>query len=448
MQVNSDVSGPNARPRELCSAAPVDAVDVNAALSRAFRDEGPRLRAGLMRVIGDLAVVDDAVGAAVEQALRSWPQTGVPAVPAAWLTTVARAKAIDVLRRRRRFADRAEAITRLEEATRADNEHGQSDGVDVRAGRTALERGDDRLRLLFVSCHPVLPDEQRTALTLQAVGGLTAEEIGRAFLVPTTTMEKRLARAKHKLRAAGVPFEVPPHDELAERLSAVLAVVYLIFNEGYLASSGDDVIRLDLCTDALRIARLLRSLLREPEVDGLLALLLVTHARRRARVDVDGGLILLEDQHRGLWDRSQLIEAHALVDGVLLLRRPGPYQIQAAIQALHAEATSTSTTDWAQIAALYVGLLRYVPTPVVRLNHAVAVAMAHGTDAGAALVEILGREGELDGYHLYWATRAELLHKKGDVGAARRAWQRARTLAPSAAEKALLSRRLQALPPA
>ena len=443
-------------PQRCLSAAvsaspPASAVDVNAALALAFRQEGSRLRAGLMRAIGDLAVVDDAVSAAVEQALLSWPSTGVPAVPAAWLTTVAKTKAVDVLRRRRRFADKEGAIARLEEDTRGDNDGGSFDAVDVRAGRSPLERQDDRLRLVFVSCHPVLPEDQRVALTLQAVGGLSAEEIARAFLVPASTMEKRLTRAKQKILAARVPFEVPPPDELAERLSAVLAVVYLIFNEGYLASKGEAVIRHELCADALRITRLLRGLLadsiHQPEVDGLLSLLLFTHARRAARVDDDGELVLLEDQDRARWDRSQMREAQLLVDGVLSQGRPGPYQIQAAIAALHAEASSTSTTDWAQIAALYVGLMRWVPTPVVRLNHAVAVAMAHGTQAGLALVEILGREGELDDYHLYWATRADLLRRNSDVGAARRAYQRARTLAKSPAEKSFLTRRLAALDP-
>lgn len=412
------------------------AVDVNAALARAFREEGARVRGSLLRQIGDLGVADDAVSAALEQALITWPTSGVPAVPAAWLTTVAKKKAIDALRRRKKFDNKEGVIAGLEAG---------GDDVDVVAGRGALERKDDRLRLVFASCHPLLPDDERVALTLQVVGGLTSAEIALAFLVPVTTMEKRLARAKTKLKEAQVPYEVPPPEELAERLSAVLAVVYLVFNAGYLASKGDAVIRHDLCAEALRIVRLVRSLLDEPEVGGLLALLLFTHARRAARVDDGGALILLDDQDRTLWDRRAIDEGLALVDEVLARRRPGPYQVQAAIAALHAQATSTSTTDWAQIAALYVALQRFVPTPVVRLNHAVAVAMAHGLDAGLSLVDALGREGDLDGYHLYWSTRGELLRRRGDVGAAKKALQRAKTLAPSSSEKALMAKKLAAL---
>ena len=412
--------------------------DVNAALARAFREEGARVRGALLRFTGDLGVADDAVSAAYQQALLTWPSSGLPQTPAAWLTTVAKKKAIDALRKRRGDGD-DDVIAALVAA---------DDAADDVADRGVLDRHDDRLRLIFAACHPLLDEASRVALTLQVVGGLTAKEIARAFLVPLTTMEKRLARAKTKLQQARLPYEVPPQDELPERLSAVLAVIYLVFNEGYLASGagvGDDVIRLDLCGEAVRIARLLRALLDEPEVGGLLALLLFTHARRAARVDDDGGLVLLDDQDRARWDRAQIAEALALVDDVLARRRPGPYQVQAAIAALHAQATSTTTTDWAQIAALYVALLRYQPTPVVRLNHAVAVAMAHGVDAGLSLVDALGNEGDLDGYHLFWSAKGELLRRKGALSAAKQALQRAKTLAPSSSERKLLQKKLQQL---
>ena len=420
----------------------IDADDVNAALARAFREEGARVRGALLRLVNDLGTADDAVSAALEQALITWPVSGVPDVPAAWLTTVAKRKAIDLLRQRRRHDDIA-VLEAEEEAGGFGLGGGADRHVADRVSDTgALERKDDRLPLVFASCHPLLPEDERVALTLQVVGGLTASEIARAFLVPVTTMEKRLARAKQQLRDAGVPYEVPPVEDLPERLKAVLASLYLVFNEGYLASRGDAVIRHELCGEALRIVRLVRSLLDEPEVGGLLALLLFTHARRDARVDDDGALVLLEDQDRARWDRRQIDEGLRIVDDVLSRRRPGPYQVQAAIAALHAQATSTSTTDWPQIAALYVALMRFVPTPVVRLNHAVAVAMAHGLDAGLSLVDVLGKEGDLDGYHLYWSTRGELLRRRGDLGAAKKALQRAKTLAPSPSEKQLLQKKL------
>lgn len=458
--LTADSTGDNGRRRR--AALAVDAVaasggpqgaptstDVQAAVARVFRQEGPRIRAVLVSKARDLTLVDDALSMAAVDALEQWGREGIPTAPGAWLTVVARRRVVDELRRQQRRRVDDDVI--LEDLV-ANDTHGNADGsADGGAhsiddgSHTIVDVNQDDLALLFGSCHPILAEADRVALTLQAVGGLTAEEIARAFLVPTTTMEKRLARAKTKLRRHKVAFTMPVGDDLAERLEAVLRAIYLIFNEGYLASRGDAAIRLDLCDDALRLSLHLATALPAPEVLGLRALLLLSHARRSTRFDDEGRLVLLEHQDRTQWDREAIVEGTRLLDVAMARGRSGPYQIQAAIAALHGEASTSEATDWAQIAALYAGLLRFIPTPVVRLNHAVAVAMAHGVDAGLSLVERLGREKGLERYHLYWSTRAELMLRAGDVGAARRAFQRARNLANQPAERAFLADRLAAL---
>jgi RNA polymerase sigma-70 factor (ECF subfamily) len=419
-------------PRPPWSLNAAAAAHVAAVVAKIFREEGPHLRATLVRQVRDLSLVDDAISAATVDALASWPTDGVPSAPGAWLTVVARRRLVDALRRHKR---RREDDVDVEAIA----------GASVAVGGHVAEADDDDLALVFGSCHPSLNEADRVALTLQAVGGLRCEEVARAFLVPVTTMEKRLARAKAKLRRAGVSFTPPPPDEVERRLPAVLSVVYLIFNEGYLASRGDALVRLALCDDAIRLGRVLRRAAPRAEVLGLLALMLLTHARRETRTDGDGALVLLEHQDRSRWDAAAIAEGVVLLDEAMSLGQSGPFQIQAAIAALHAEASSSPSTDWAQIAALYAGLLRYSPSPVVRLNHAVAMAMAWGPDAGLSIVEALGKEGSLDGYHLYWSTRGELMARRGDIGAARRAFQRAKNLAKHDAEKRFLAAKLVAL---
>lgn len=418
-------------------------------VARTFREEGVRIRATLVRACGDLALAEDAFSHGVERALETWPQDGIPGKPGAWLLEVARRRALDHIRRARRFRDREAALGHLQ----------QLESAPVpQPVRGPLEQGaqaaDDQLRLVFTSCNPVLSEEARVALTLQVVGGLTAEEIAHAFLVPHAQMEKRLTRAKQKLRDARVPFEIPSREELPERLNTVLAVIYLVFNEGYLSSRGDALVRRGLCDDAIRLARMLHTLMPdEPECGGLLGLLLLVGARQASRMDENGHLVLLEDQDRSLWNRAFIDEGTLHVDRALAMRKPGPYQIQGAIAALHAAASTSSETDWAQIAALYSALVAHAPTPVVRLNHAVAVAFAHGWEAGLSLVNVLAREGELDGYHLLHATRADLLRRMGDTGAALKAYRTARRWVRNAAERTFLDARIaqleahKALPP-
>ncbi|MEW5848065.1 MAG: sigma-70 family RNA polymerase sigma factor [Myxococcota bacterium] len=413
-------------------------------VARTFKAEGPRIRAALIRATGDFELAEDALSAAVEKALQVWPQGGTPQRPGAWLMEVARNHALDVVRRAQRFRDREQAVAHLETLSRT------TESPDVTTARTGLERGihavDDRLRLVFTACHPALAEEAQVALTLQVVAGLTAEEIARAFLTPAATMEKRLTRAKQKIRDARIPFDVPSPEDLPERLHTVLHVIYLVFNEGYVASRGENLLRQGLCDDAIRVAELLHALLPgEPEVAGLLALLLLTQSRARARVDETGDLVLLEAQDRTRWDAALVARGVALVEEALQQRRAGPYQVQAAIAALHAQAPTAAETDWPQIAALYAALVGMSPTPVVRLNHAVAVALAHDVDAGLSLVEALAREGDLEGYHLLHATRADLYRRKGDLQRAQRAYKKALTLARNSAERRFLERRLAQL---
>jgi RNA polymerase sigma-70 factor (ECF subfamily) len=412
--------------------------DVQQAVDAAFREEWGRVVATLIRRTGDWDLAEECAQEAFTEALRRWPADGIPQRPGAWLTTVAGHRAIDRLRRNARGAEL------LEQAGR---EAPQSE-TDEEAMRELFDEteeiDDDRLRLIFTCCHPALPLEGRVALTLRTLAGLTTAEIAKAFLVPEATMAKRLTRTKAKITAAGIPYRVPPTDLLPERTAGVLAVLYLLFNEGYAASSGTELIRAGLCDEAIRLSRALRQLMPdEPEATGALALMLLHHSRRHARVGGDGELITLEEQDRGRWDQAEIQEGLRLLESALRRRQVGPYQLQAAIAACHARAVSAPDTDWPQIAALYARLERLTPSPVVRLNRAVAVAMAGDIEAGLAIIDELGGDARLDRYYLLEATRADLLRRRGDRAAASAAYQRALPLAPSEAERRYLLGRLQ-----
>ena len=375
-------------------------------VDRLFRDEQGRAIATLIRVTGDFDLAEEAVQDAFISALETWPQRGVPDNPGAWITTTARNRAIDRLRRRKRLTEKTETLAReaaLETDLRA---------IDSGPAEDAMHIADDRLRLIFTCCHPALAMDARVALTLRTLGGLTTPEIARAFLVPEPTLAQRLVRAKRKIRDAGIPYRVPPADLLPERLDGVLHVLYLVFNEGYAASSGDSLIRRELCAEAIRLARTVVSLLpEEPEARGLLALMLLHDARRDARVGSGGELILLDDQDRGRWDAARIDEGRALVAAALGERRPGPYQLQAAIAAVHDEATTPADTDWVQIVTLYRQLQRMIPSPVVELNLAAAVAMADGPAVGLAMMDGIAASGELDDYPYLHSARADLLRR-------------------------------------
>ncbi|MET9908114.1 RNA polymerase sigma factor [Streptomyces sp. NPDC006476] len=405
--------------------------EIEEAVAAAFREDWGQVVATLIRVTGDWDLAEECAQDAFAQALDRWRRDGVPRRPGAWLTTTARNRALDVLRR-----EAVGAAKLREAAVLARDETSYDDGDD-----SGVQ--DDRLRLIFTCCHPALPIEARVALTLRTLAGLTTPEIARAFLVPEATMAQRLVRAKRKIRNAGIPYRVPPAHLLPERTTGVLGVLYLLFNEGYAASSGADLVRRDLCAEAVRLARLLARLMPdEPEALGLLALLLLHDARRHTRVDASGELITLEDQDRTAWDRAEIDEGTALLETALRRGRPGAYQIQAAIAACHTTAATAEDTDWADIAGLYGELVRFVPSAVVRLNRAVAVGMSEGPDAGLALVAELEREGDLAGYHLLPATRADLLRRSGRRTEAAEAYAQALELAENEAERRFLRRRL------
>jgi RNA polymerase sigma-70 factor (ECF subfamily) len=407
-------------------------LDPRAAVEEAFHAEWGRVVATLIRITGDWDLAEECAQDAFEQALRRWSADGIPNRPRAWLTTVARNRALDRLRRRTNEAIKLQEATALStptDPTETDDEPG-----DIR---------DDRLRLIFTCCHPALPFEARIALTLRTLAGLSTAEIARAFLVPEATMAKRLVRAKHKIADAAIPFRVPPANLLPARLTGVLAVLYLLFNQGYSASSGDEPLRKSLSEEAIRLGRALVQLMPdEPEATGLLALMVLQHSRRLARVDGEGELVALEDQDRSRWERAEIDEATRLLEEALHKGRVGPYQLQAAIAACHADAIDASDTDWVEIAGLYKQLVAVMPSPVVELNRAVAVAMADGPAAGLALVEALAAARELQGYRLLHATRADLLRRLGRSTEAAAGYREALELTDSEAERRFLERRL------
>jgi RNA polymerase sigma-70 factor (ECF subfamily) len=414
---------------------------VDRVLERAFRSESGRVLATLARQLGDLDAAEDAVQEAFAEAMRTWPRRGVPDNPGAWITTTARHRAVDRARRE----SRREAKEKAAMATGADPEpSGVPASLDPSTGAaTAAEPADDQLRLIFTCCHPALAPAAQVALTLRLVCGLQTVEIARAFLQPEATVAQRLVRAKAKIRTAAIPFRVPPAHLLPERLPPVLACIYLVFSEGYAATAGDELVRRELCDEAIRLGRLAVELMPdEPEARGLLALLLMQDSRRDARVSVGGDLVLLEDQDRSSWDHDRIAEGTAELERALLRRRPGPYQLQAAIAGLHATASSWRNTDWPQIAALYAELARMAPSPVVELNRAVAVAFTDGPAVALGVVDAVADDPRLARTHLLPATRADLLRRLGRWDEAAAAYRVALAMARTGPERAFLQRRL------
>jgi RNA polymerase sigma-70 factor (ECF subfamily) len=398
-----------------------------------YRAESRRVFATLVRLLGDFDLAEEALHDAFRAALEQWPRDGVPANPRAWLVSAGRFKAIDGIRRRSRF-DSMEDVAEQVEAISDESTDWDKESIE-----------DDRLRLIFTCCHPALSPDAQVALTLREVCGLATEEIARAFLSAAPTLAQRIVRAKVKIREARIPYQVPEPDELPQRLDSVLRVVYLVFNEGYSASLGESLTRLDLSAEAIRLGRLLVELLPEPEAIGLLALMLLHESRRAARSSATGEIILLNEQDRSLWDQKQIREGSALVETVLRSGRFGPYAIQAAIAAVHAEAADADATDWSEIVGLYDLLLRANPSPVIELNRAVAVAMRDGPGAGLTLVDAILAQGDLDDYHLAHAARADLCRRLGQTAEARRSYRRAIALTGQEPERRFLERRLAEL---
>jgi len=416
-----------------------------AAVDAVFREEWGRIVASLIRHTGNWDLAEECAQDAFAEALRRWPGEGVPRQPGAWLTTVARNRAIDKLRRAKRGDELLEQVGRDPTLTPAGvDRDAAADEVEELVRESGIE--DDRLRLIFTCSHPALPLDGRVALTLRALAGLTTAEIAKAFLVSEPTMNKRLTRAKAKIGAAGIPYRVPPGHLLPERTGGVLAVLYLLFNEGYAASAGEELVRRQLSDEAIRLTRLLVKLMPdEPETSGLLALMLFSDSRREARVSETGELITLEYQDRSSWDWAQIAEARALLESALGRGAPGPYQVQAAISGCHADAVSAEETDWGQIVALYDLLLGALPSPVVRLNRAVAVAMSGDVDGGLGEIDLLAEEGVLADYYLLEAARADLHRRRGDSTEAAAAYHRSLAGDPPEAQRRFLERRLEEL---
>ena len=408
-----------------------------------YRAESGRVLATLVRLLGDLDLAEESMHEAFAAALESWPQTGIPDNPRPWLISTARFKAIDAMRRRARF-DGAQRDLVAHMESRANNAPSGNEEIgDEEIGDEEIE--DDRLRLIFTCCHPALPPEGQVALTLREVCGLTTEEIARAFLVTPATLAQRIVRSKAKIREASIPYEVPAPQELPERLDAVLQVIYLVFNEGYSAAAGAEVTRAELTGEAIRLGRLLAELQPEPEIMGLLALMLLHESRRSARTSPAGELILLDNQDRSLWNREQIAEGVALVEKALNSRRFGAYTLQAAIAAVHAEAESAAATDWRQIVALYNQLVRIHPSPVAHLNRAVAIAMCDGPEAGLTHIDAVLEQGELANYYLAHSARADMYRRLGRTAEARSSYEKALALTQQEPERQFLQERIRQL---
>ena len=410
------------------------ALDPRNAVDAVYRAESRRVFATLVRLLGDFDVAEEALHDAFTSAMEQWPRDGVPSNPRAWLISAARFKGIDAIRRRERHDASVAAVAAEQASAQSESPQRDVEGIE-----------DDRLRLIFTCCHPALAADARAALTLREVCGLTTDEIARAFLTSAPTVAQRIVRAKSKIKTAGIPYEVPTRADLPDRLDTVLHVIYLVFNEGYSASSGDSLTRADLSTEAIRLGRLLMELLPEPEVLGLLALMLLQESRRAARSTADGEIVLLEDQDRSLWNRAQIAEGLSLVGQSLASQRFGPYTLQAAIAAIHAQAPTAPATDWPQIAAIYDLLLRIEPSPVVELNRAVAIAMRDGPAAGLQLIDAILSRGDLADYHLAHAARADMCRRLGKIGDARASYERAITLTGQEPERRFLEGRMKGL---